>query len=376
MAEAARATAARATAAGNAPAPPDGARGEPRRYSLGTVLVAGSLGALAMFGALAATGIVTDVTVASTPTTVRAVAASSLVATAANGVVAVRVGDEDGTRTAAGIVVGRKGDVVTTLDLGSDADRSRRITVQTAADRWTTATALGSDPVTGLTVVRLDGDPTTTPATVASPELGTWVHMVRPENTAVATSAAGADLTRVTSTSATITATDGSGHRRVGLTTLTSPRRTSALEVALDPSEAAVVGLVVPLDDNPEDEMSYAVPADLAVRVGRQIALDGDAEHGRLDCTLASGGSGNVVVTGAANPDAGALQPGDEVVSINGRPTHSTIDVEAALLGMGANEEVTVVVRRDHRQTALRVPVAPAPPDVVDLMPSSTTSFP
>ena len=109
-----------------APAPtiaptPHRAEHRPHRFSLGTVVVASSLGALAMFGTLAATGLVGGT--ATTPQAERPSgitgaatdATASYTTTSPPGVVSVRLSSASTTTFGAGIVFNSSGDVVTTL---------------------------------------------------------------------------------------------------------------------------------------------------------------------------------------------------------------------------------------------------------------------
>ncbi|MFN8050463.1 MAG: S1C family serine protease [Acidimicrobiales bacterium] len=349
------------------------------RYSLGTVVVASSLGALAMFGALAATGLLSgrDSTIlAGTPSeSVGAdlTSTTTYVATSPDGVVALRLRTAGSTSYGVGMVVDRHGDIVTTLPVSGAGDlEATSVTVETTDESWTTVTRVGTDAITGLSVLRLDTGGDTTPARTGRPTLGQTVRMVRPGDSATAAAYGGDATTRVTSTNSSLTT---GGPTQLGLAVLTSARPAGVTEVAVDTTDRSVVGLVVPADDNAEDEMSYAVPADLAARVGRQIALDGYAQHGTIDAQFEQSSPTTLdvaaVLPGSRSALAG-LARGDEVLSVAGRAVHTSDDLAGTLLGLTDDDTVPVVVRRDRRMVTLRVPVTAAPHSTA----FSTTTFP
>ncbi len=368
-----------------APAPtiaptPHRAEHRPHRFSLGTVVVASSLGALAMFGTLAATGLVGGT--ATTPQAERpsgitgAVtdATASYTTTSPPGVVSVRLSSASTTTFGAGIVFNSSGDVVTTLRATDPSGTpTGTVSVEVGDSAWGEATIVGSDPVTGLTVLH----PTATAtaphdaalvrsATVATPSLGQSVDLVRPGLGAIGARFRSGTATRITSTNATI---GTSGTSFVGLLTLTSPRPATSAEVGVDSTTGDVTALVVPVDDNPEDEMAYAVPADLAIAIGRQIEATGSARHGTLAADLLQSPTDGLVVTATRSSE---LAVGDELLSVDGRMVHTNDDVLGALLGVSPGTEVNVVVRRDNRQRSVDADVVARIGDPI----ATTTTLP
>ena len=356
------------------------------RFSLGTVVVAGSLGALAMFGTLAAMGLISGTAPSASTDEATATLTSGTVAahpglttTVPDGVVSVRLTSAVATTFGAGLVINAAGDVVTTLRAtGPDGTPAGSISIEAGGTTWTSATVVGTDPATGLTVLEpaptrssarsASNSSTASSAAVASPSLGQNVAMVRPGPAAVGARYSGATTTRITSINACVTDAQASF---VGLLTLTSSRPTGETEIAVDPASGAVTALVLPVDDNLEDEMAYAVPADLALGVGRQIAVHGRAEHGRLDAVLAAVTDDVVVVAGTISTGSTSLRVGDELLSIDGRPVHNVNDVTGALLGSTSGDTVSVVVRRDNRRQPLEAVVVP-----MDGPAASTTTLP
>jgi len=333
-----------------------------------------------MFGTLATTGLLTGVTQTRFVETTGddTVAAPSQLTAAAptlQGVVSLRLRTTTSTNYGAGIVIDDEGAIVTTMAVHDGA----QVTVAPDGESWSNVELVGSDALTGLSVLRRAQTPRTGPtgpARVAGPQLGQTVQMARPGSGAVATGFSDFSETRVSSTNASIRT---SSTLRVGLTTLTSSRRTGPAEVAVDTTTGDVVALVTALDDNTEDEMSYAIPADLANRVGRQIVLAGEAIHGSLGIELGespdpTNGDG-VLTVEAVVPGTGAeatgIQVGDEVSSVAGRQVHTRTDVAGALLGHTSDELVAVVLRRDNRMQTVKVQLSAPSGELV--LASSTT---
>ena len=331
-----------------------------------------------MFGTLAATGLVGGT--ATTPQAERPSgitgaatdATASYTTTSPPGVVSVRLSSASTTTFGAGIVFNSSGDVVTTLRATDPSGTpTGTVSVEVGDSAWGEATIVGSDPVTGLTVLH----PTATAphdaalvrsATVATPSLGQSVDLVRPGLEAIGARFRSGTATRITSTNATI---GTSGTSFVGLLTLTSPRPATSAEVGVDSTTGDVTALVVPVDDNPEDEMAYAVPADLAIAIGRQIEATGSARHGTLAADLLQSPTDGLVVTATRSSE---LAVGDELLSVDGRMVHTNDDVLGALLGVLPGTEVNVVVRRDNRQRSVDADVVARIGDPI----ATTTTLP
>lgn len=335
------------------------------RFSLGTVVVAGSMGALAMLGGLTATGALGSPDGATTTVGDGAATSGTLERSLElpDGVVPVRVSDGVSTTFGTGLVINAGGDVVTTLDTSGVAGAAPGSTgtataaIGAGATTWASVVVVGTDIATGLSVLhpvrtaRLTGDPLIGSPRTSAARLGTVVDMVRPGVAAIGAGFVTDGAARITSTN---TCLDDAEPRRAGLLTLTSPRPTGPSEVGVD-AAGAVTALVLPDDPNPEDEMYYGVPADLALRIGRQIETSGRANHGRLDAALTA--HDGTVTVADVDPTSSLFQRGDELLAVDGRQVHSSDDVDGALLGSGTRASVGVVVRRDNRQIPLDVPV-------------------
>jgi len=330
---------------------PSSPASRPHRFSLGTVVVAGSLGALAMFGSLVAAGLVGGTTSRPPVTT----SGPDSTAAAPTGVVSVRVTATDGASYGSGLVFNTAGDVVTTVTVPpSTSEDGPTVSVSNARGGWTDAVVLGADPLTGVTVIRpapvsLATARSTPTAGVERPVLGQTVDLVRPGAPAtVGDPASGATI-------ASTTATFGSAAGGVvGLVAVTSTRSVAPDEVVVTTNTGAVAALLLPGDDDPDDRIVYAVPATTAVAVARRIETTGHADHATLGVGLGEQ-SGTLHVT--AVPAGSGLAVGDELVSVAGRPVRRPADVTVALLETWAGGTATVTVRRNQQPATVRVRV-------------------
>lgn len=316
-----------------------------------------------MFAALAATGLIGGA--ATSPGGLDEAAGptgGSTITTlvAPQGVVAVRTLGAKGTTFGTGLVFNTGGDIVTTLP-ASDGLTTGMMSVDLGDSRWSDATVIGTDQSTGLTVLRPPTPgmnsvrrPITTAAVTAAPALGGRLDLVRPGSGVVGARSHTDPAVRVASTNTAVAMTHGT---RVGLLTLTSARPAAVSEVGLDRATGSVAALIIPFDDNVEDEMSYAVSAEVAVSIARQIEATSTAHHGELGALLTATENAGLMVA-AVIPTAvtpTGLAVGDELLSVEGRPVHTVNDVRGVLVGVPPGNIVDVTVRRDSRQRVLQV---------------------
>lgn len=357
------------------------------RFPLGTALVSGSLGALAMLVVLAGAGVIDGLRSPQSTDTDSADGVTPSIELTPNptvieGVVAVDLDDGETTSRFGGIAIDGSGNIITTIDPNSTGV----ITVSEPSGATAIARIRSSDPRTGLTLIRVDAPHGLAPASVGAVSVGQSVGMFRPGTDPAAESVDGPFQARVTSANA---ATQLDGQDRVGLAVVTSSPCLDVAQVVVDHDARRVLALAMRGDDNPEDEMAYAVPAEVAVRVGRQLAISGRAHHGSLDVTFqkergswpvtttsniapnaqqsvpgdsTSSTSGAELVVGSTTigsaGSAERLQVGDELLAVDGAPVHSERDVAGRLLGVEPGETVPVTVRRDARRLTLRVTVS------------------
>lgn len=349
----------------------------PGRYSFGTVVVAGSMGALAMFGTLVATGTIGGAARSAAVEAITSDGSSSAVAKVPDGAVTVRVSNAAGSSYASGLVLDGQGDVVTTLNI---ADAGVEAAVSTGHG-WTDVVVVGADPLTGLTVVRparatlasstrtATGRAATAVGATSTPELGTSVRLIRPDATTATTTSTSS---RVVRTSATLTV---GGQVVVGLTVLTAPVPPGPTDLAVDPRTGRIAALIVPVDDDARDELSYGVPADTAVAVGRTISASADADHAVPDADVTVRSDGVVVTAAAA--DSG-LTTGDVIVALDDHDVTDWTGLVGAVITRRPGDRVHAEVIRDQRRQAVQVRLrsvdAPTTTDASPTTPTASTT--
>ncbi|NLA36861.1 MAG: PDZ domain-containing protein [Actinobacteria bacterium] len=348
-----------------------------RRFSAASLLLAAAGGALAMLVGLALTdmlgnpartaddaaGLIGTTTLGSNPAL-----------TPADGIVTIRI-DHDGTRThRVGLVVDRHGDIVTALPLigsstlsdssaSSDDTLAATMSVRTVDGEWVPADYLGRDDHTGLGVVRIVGGADTQPAAAVTPSLGDRVHLARASSTSDPIVISGERAERIVGINTTVRRAEGTA---VGLATFTTGVPGEEIDLVVSTADGRVMGLVSSADEHRGDDLAHAVPATIALRVGRQIVLDGAANHGRLDAELAMGPGGVVVVAVGADSNAAraGLRAGDVIESLAGVPVDSIDDLAGALLTRGNATVEVGMLRSGQRVTRAIEPRSTVDTDV------------
>lgn len=340
-----------------------------RRFSGGSLLVASAVGAIAMFGVLSLIGVVTSSGVGPNGARSDDAAAPPVALAPENGIVTLRLDGPSGSDLGVGLVVDRLGDIVTTADfgrvgdatptLGADGtlDSNVTVSVRTAAGGWTELDYVGADHTTGLSVLRIAGAVDTAPADVALAALGDTVRLARVGSSSTPRLVSRDATQRVVSASTNLRRGE---RQHLGLLTITAPSlidADDAPDVVIEGAGARVVALVSPLDDNTDDELTYAIPAELAVRVARQIVLDGRASHGTIDAALTEDGGDVVVamVVPGSHAAAAGLEVGDVITAAEGKVVHSSLDLIAALLGIGPGHPIDLRLDRNGKVVSTTV---------------------
>lgn len=342
---------------------PDG-----RRFSAASLLLAGAAGAFAMLVALVATGSLGAPRGSDERGGLIDAAIDSRAAlTPADGIVTIRFDGDGEQHHRVGLVVDHHGDIVTAADPGDASDDSTldrsalegpgaALSVRTVDGAWVPAEFVGADERTGLSVIRIAGDAATQPAATAPVTLGDGVRLARASSTSDPIVVSAGRTERIVGLNTSIRR---SGTAIVGLATFTSDLPAHQVDLVVSANDGRVVGLVSPADEHRSDALSHAVPAATAVRVGRQIALDGAPSHGRLDAGVTAG-AGGVVVT-EVGPDTNAaragLLPGDQIESLAGQPIDSIDDLAGALLTRAETAVEIAVLRSGERLTRAIEPV-------------------
>jgi serine protease Do len=118
--------------------------------------------------------------------------------------------------------------------------------------------------------------------------------------------------------------------------------------------------------------LAFAVPIDIAMKVGDQLAKNGKVEHGRLGVTIQEVTqalaqnfglkSPNGALVSSVQKDSPAakagIEPGDVIVKFNGKEINSSADLPPQVASMSPNTQATLEVWRDGKSKQVAVTVA------------------
>ena len=350
-------------------------------------------------------------------TTVTAVAAS-----ASPSVVTISATSSDAGGTGSGVVLSADGYILTnthvvTLD-GATGDAT--IKVQTNDGRLFSATVVGTDPISDLAVIKVDGVTNLQPATFAdSSKLNvgdTAIAIGAPlglsgtvtdgivsainRSITIASSAAPADPEATTpDTTTPDTTTPGEsnpfefmypGQGEDSQSTPSASSSTISLPVvqtdaAINPgnsggallnADGEVIGINVAIasaggtsaaSQSGSIGVGFAIPANLAERVSKEIIANGSATHGLLGATIADvtedtnqtdsatvGASIQEVTAGGAAAAAG-LKSGDVITGIDGLPVTGKTDLTAQVRALAGGAKTTISYVRNGKASTVDV---------------------
>lgn len=238
-----------------------------RRLSAGMIVASAAAGALAMFGTLAATGMVSGFgDSASTVARVASGPTASGQMPSDTAVVSLRMDGPDSMSKAMGLVVDTEGTIVTTAD-GLDGDTT--ITVVAGGKSFGGVEVLGSDDATHTTVLRVADAAELTPVVVSDPALG-QVRLIS------STQEPGSPTTATLANTNDMVSHDG---RSLMGTVVISSDAAPHGPAAVVNSAGAAVAVTTPFDDDSSDGLVYAVPAVTAVRVARDMVDHGQSSQ-------------------------------------------------------------------------------------------------
>lgn len=334
-----------------------------------TATVAGVLGAAVAVGVVSAAGLLpTEVTVRETvvrETVAPAFAPSSrsgndvvvnIAREAGPAVVRIDVrGDQDGSGS--GVVFRDDGHVLTNAHVVDDADR---IVVVTSDGSAYDAEVVGIDTVTDVAVVKLDA-----PAPMPTALIGTATGLRVGQQTI----AIGSPLGLIGGSSVTTGVVSALGREvasREGPPLLDMIQTDAAIAPgssggALLDLQGTVIGITtaIAVSQVGAEGLGFAVPIDLAMKVGTEIIEDGRAVHVFLgvegtdldaakaaDAGLQGGAEIIDVVRGGPAADAGLVDD-DVIVAIDGEQVRSMTGLVVALRARDPGTVVTLTVIRD-----------------------------
>jgi S1-C subfamily serine protease len=213
------------------------------------------------------------------------------------------------------------------------------------------ATLLGADPMTGVAVLRCDGQPLPAPpASAATPHTGDVVLTV---------TAGGMAVGLVTAVGVDTPGTDGYPVLDAIATDL--PGGSATLGAPVLDSHGQLVGMIV---SSGVGRPTLAAPVASVRAAAEQLATSGTVAHGWLGVTEATSTPVGLAV-GAVDPSspaAGAgIAPGDLIVAVDNRSVRTMEDLQAAVALRAPGRTVSVSLRRGTRRWTVSVALARLP---------------
>jgi putative serine protease PepD len=325
------------------------ARGRGNRFGIGVVVLAAVTGAAATVGILAATGNLTghDNSPAQATTAPAAVLPSSeITGRTRSSIAEVEVSGASQSWNASAVVLRSDGYLLTSARSVNGAT-ALRIVLPDRRDL--PAKLTGSDPVSGLAVLHVNAGDLTTPAFGAT-------HDVHVGDAAFAVGA-DTELDQGSVIGGVVSGldrrVDAGGNTLQGLIGTDRSLPPSADGGALINASGKVVGICLWADDMASDPwVGYAVPIDLAQRVGADLVQYGYARYAQLGVRggdLSPDEAASLGVTGGARvmqvmpstPAANAgLQSSDVITELDGQPVTS---MSALIVGLRDRQPGTTV---------------------------------
>jgi S1-C subfamily serine protease len=262
--------------------------------------------------------------------------------------VAVAARDKKGTRRGSGVCVRHSGGVLTSARLVGDA---ATVDVLTKGGDKYTARVVGRDRTTDLVLLAID-EPSVPAAHLAEemPAAGAAVWVLGAARSGAHSWVSSGTL----STTDALVAVDD-GPTTTGLLETDATTGSTGAGGALIDDNGSVVGIV--LARIGASGTTYAVPIEEAVAIAEELDEHGTVAHGSTEFDGVDGPQGPTVmsvVPGGAAARAG-VQPGDVVISIDGRPVESIRDVTAIVRSDTPGNTLTFELRRG--KTSLRAAI-------------------
>jgi S1-C subfamily serine protease len=213
------------------------------------------------------------------------------------------------------------------------------------------ATLLGTDPMTGVAVLRCDCGPLqAAPAPAAAPHPGDVVLTL---------TSAGMAVGAVTAVDVDAPSADGEPVLDAIATDL--PAGSAPLGAPVLDSHGELVGMIV---SSGAVRQTLAAPVASVRAAAAQLVASGTVAHGWLGVTEAAPTPVGLAV-GAVEPGSPAsgagIAPGDLIVAVDGRPVRTMEDLQAAVALRAPGRTVSVTLQRGARHWTLSVALARLP---------------
>ena len=259
-----------------------------------------------------------------------------------------------------GVIFDAKGLLLTNAHVVEGAET---LSVELTDGRRVTGSVVGTDSLTDLAVVRLDGEgpwPTAVLGDSDRLRVGDWAIAVgNPfglENTV--TMGIISNLNRNVSQL-------GISGKRLDLIQTDAAINPGNSGGPLLNADGEVVGINTLVRSGPGAGLGFAIPINRAQTIARQLVTTGRASHPVIGIGLADGPDGPVIRSvqpGAPAAKAG-LKPDDEIASIDGQPMRGAADVVAAIDRKGVGQRITLTIRRGKARLTVKL----KPMDLADL---------
>ena len=259
-----------------------------------------------------------------------------------------------------GVIFDAKGLLLTNAHVVEGAET---LSVELTDGRRVTGSVVGTDSLTDLAVVRLDGEgpwPTAVLGDSDRLRVGDWAIAVgNPfglENTV--TMGIISNLNRNVSQL-------GISGKRLDLIQTDAAINPGNSGGPLLNADGEVVGINTLVRSGPGAGLGFAIPINRAQTIARQLVATGRASHPVIGIGLADGPDGPVIRSvqpGAPAAKAG-LKPDDEIAAIDGQPMRGAADVVAAIDRKGVGQRITLTIRRGKARLTVKL----KPMDLADL---------
>ena len=259
-----------------------------------------------------------------------------------------------------GVIFDAKGLLLTNAHVVEGAET---LSVELTDGRRVTGAVVGTDSLTDLAVVRLDGEgpwPTAVLGDSDRLRVGDWAIAVgNPfglENTV--TMGIISNLNRNVSQL-------GISGKRLDLIQTDAAINPGNSGGPLLNADGEVVGINTLVRSGPGAGLGFAIPINRAQTIARQLVATGRASHPVIGIGLADGPDGPVIRSvqpGAPAAKAG-LKPDDEIAAIDGQPMRGAADVVAAIDRKGVGQRITLTIRRGKARLTVKL----KPMDLADL---------
>jgi S1-C subfamily serine protease len=277
--------------------------------------------------------------------------------------VSLDISTEHGTDWGCGVAAAPGGWVVTTMNELSGA---RSITAVTASGARVHARVVATDPGSDVALVRVDDDlpPArfTDDRTMAA---GRRVMVLALATEAAPRPRAVAEWSHGTIEAVAAPVVGGDASGMAAIDAVAPSMRPMAGEVLVGP-RGQIAGILDSSGRGATDGRAEVfLPAQLVIGVARDLALAYQVHHGWLNVLVhdapAGEGGAEVAQVEPGGASAGALQPGDVILAVDGQPVRSMAELRSRIYVMVPGSVVSLRVQRAGRDRTVAVTLASSP---------------